>query len=66
MYIVLMIEEGSTKNVTSMTTGTGVLMLGYGHISHYSEYVVFSTLSTYSTLAAIGLRDNNAAFLYHR
>ena len=31
----------------------GVLMLGRCHISHYSEYVVSSTLSMYSTLIAI-------------
>ena len=36
-----------------MTPWAGVLMLGCGHISHYSEYVVSSTLSTYSTLVAI-------------
>ena len=56
MYIVLMTKEGPT----------GVLMLGHGHISHYSEYVVTSTLSMYSTLVAIVLRDHDAAFLYHR
>ena len=37
--------------------GAGVLMLGYGHISHYSEYIVSSILSIYSTLIAIVLRD---------
>ena len=36
-----------------MTPGVGVLMLGHDHISHYSEYVVSSTLSIYSTLVAI-------------
>ena len=40
-------------------------MLGHGHISHYSEYVVSSTLSIYSTLIGIVLRDYDAAFLYH-
>ena len=61
-------KEGSTKFVNLMTPGVGVLMLGHGHISHYSDYdyVVSSTLSTYSTLIAIMLRDYDAAFLYHR
>ena len=49
-----------------MTPGAWVLMLGRGHISHYSEYVVYSTLSIYIILVAIVLRDYNAAFLYHR
>ena len=39
-------------------------MLGHGHISHYSEFVVSSTLSIYSTLVAIEL-DYDAALLYH-
>ena len=47
-------------------TGAGVLMLGRGHISHYSDYVLYSTLSIYSTLIAIVLRDYDAAFRYHR
>ena len=34
MYIVMMIKEGSTKFVTFMTPGAGVLVLGHGHISH--------------------------------
>ena len=38
-------------------------MLGRDRISHYSEYVVSSTLSIYSTLIAIVLRDHDAAFL---
>ena len=60
-----MTKERSTKIVNFMTPGAGVLMLGHGHISHYSEYVISSTLSIYSTLIAIVLRDNDAAFLYH-
>ena len=36
-------------------------MLGYGHTSHYSEYVLSSTLSIYSTLIAIVLMDYDAA-----
>ena len=63
MYIVMMNKEGSTNIV--MTPGAGVLMLGRGHISHCSDYVVSSTLSIYSTLIAIVLRDYDAAFLYH-
>ena len=65
MYIVLMTKEGSTKIVNFMAPGAEVLMLGHGHISHYSEYVV-STLSIYSTFIAIMLRDYDAAFLYLR
>ena len=41
-------------------------MLGRGHISHYSEYILSSTLSIYSTLIDIVLSDYDAAFLYHR
>ena len=59
-----MTKEGSTKIVNFMTHGAGVLMLGCGHISNYSEYVL--TLSIYSTLIAIVLWDYDAAFLYHR
>ena len=62
----MMTKEGSTKIVNFITPGAGVLMLGHGHISHYSDYVVSSTLSTYSTLIAIMLRDYDAAFRYHR
>ena len=62
----MMTKEGSTKIVNFMTPRAGVLMLGYGHISHYSEYVISSTLSIYSTLIAFVLRDYDAAFLYHR
>ena len=32
------------------------------HISHYSEYVLSSSLSVYFTLIAIVLKDYNAAF----
>ena len=41
----MMTKEGSTKIVTFMTPGAGVLMLWYGDTSHNGEYVVFSTLS---------------------
>ena len=40
----------------------GVLMLGRGLISHFSEYVLSSTVSIYSTLIATMLRDYDAAF----
>ena len=62
----MMTKEWSTKIVNFMTPWAGVLMLGYVHISHYSEYVVSSTLSTYRTSIAIVLRDYDVAFLYHR
>ena len=61
----MMTKEGSTKIVNFMTPRAGVLMLGRGHISHYNEYVLSSTLSIYSTLIAFVLKDYNAAFLYH-
>ena len=66
MYMVMMTKEGSTKIVKCMTPGAGVLMLGCGHISHYSEIVLSSTLyiHVYSTLIAIVFRDYDAAFLY--
>ena len=51
--IVMMTKEGSTKIITFMNPGAGVLMLRRGNISHYSEYVVSSTLSIYSTLIAV-------------
>ena len=46
----MMTKKGSTEIVIFMTPEAGVLMLGHGHISHYSEYVLSSTLSIYSTL----------------
>ena len=64
--IVMMSKEGSAKIVNFMTPGAGVLMIGRGHICHFCEYVVSSTLSIYITLIAIVLRDYDAAFLYHR
>ena len=62
----MMTKEVSTNFFNFMTPGAGVLIFGHGHISHYSECVVSSTLSIYSTLIAIVLRDYDAAFLYHR
>ena len=47
-----------------MTPGAGVLMLGYGHLSHYSEYAVSSTLSIYSTLVVIVSRDYDMLLSY--
>ena len=61
----MMTKEGSTKIVNFMTPMAEVLMLGRGHISHFSEYVLSSSLSIYSTLIAIVLRDYDAAFRYH-
>ena len=58
----MMTREGSTKIVNFKTPMAEVLMLGRGHISHSSEYVLSSTLSIYSTLIAIVLRDYDAAF----
>ena len=49
----MMTKEGSTKIVNFMTPRPGVLMLGHGHISHYSVHVLSSTLLIYSTLIAI-------------
>ena len=34
-----------------------------GHVSHYSEHALSSSLSIYSTVVAIVLRDYHAAFL---
>ena len=61
----MMIKEGSTIIENFMTPGAEVLMLGRGHISYYSKYVLSSTLSIYTTLISIMLRDFDAAFLYH-
>ena len=58
----MMTKEGSTEIVNFMTLRAGVLMQGRGHISHYSEYVLSSTLSIYSALIAIVLRNYDANF----
>ena len=63
--IVMMTKEGSTKIVNFMTLRPGALMLGRGHISHYSDYVLSSILSIYFTLIAIVIKDYDAAFLCH-
>ena len=58
-------KEGSTKIVTFMTSGAGVLVLGCGHISnYYSEYFLLLYQNIYSTLIAIVLRDCDSGFLY--
>ena len=57
--------EGSTQFVNFMTSGAGVLVLNRGHLSHYGEYVLSSTLWINSTFIAIVLRDCDAAFQYH-
>ena len=62
-YIVMMPKEGSTKIVNVLILGAGVLMLGCGHVCHYSE-CASSTLSIYSTLIAT-VWDYNAAILCH-
>ena len=61
----MMTKEESTKIVNFIIPRDGVLMLGHGHINHYSEYVLSPTLSIYSTLLAIVLRDSYALFRYH-
>ena len=33
-YIVMLTKEGSTKIVSFMSPGSGVLVMGHGHISH--------------------------------
>ena len=58
----MMTKEGSTKIVNFNTPMAEVLMLGRVHTSHFSEYVLSSTLSIYSTLIAIVLREYDAAF----
>ena len=65
LYIVIMTREWSTKIVNFMTPWGGVLVLRRGHRNHLSEYALSSTLSICSTLIAILLRDNDAAFLCH-
>ena len=65
MYIAKMTKEGSTQTINFMTPGAEVLMLGHGHISHYSEYILSFTLSIYSTLIAIVLRGHDAVSYTH-
>ena len=59
----MMTKEESTKIVNFLTPAAGIPMLRCGHISHYSEYALSSTLSIYNTMFAIVLKNYNAAFL---
>ena len=43
-----MTKEGSTKIINFMTPGTGVLVLGHGHMSHIVKMHFF--FSNHSTL----------------
>ena len=48
-HIVMMTKEGSTKIVNFMTPGSGVLVLGRGHISHIVKlHYFFKNLLLYS------------------
>ena len=49
MYIVMMTKEGSTKILTFITPGAGVLALGCGRISHIVKmHYFFKNLLLYS------------------
>ena len=39
----MMTQEGSTKIINFMSPGAGVLVLGRGHISHFSKNALSST-----------------------
>ena len=48
-YVVMMTNERSTKTVNVMTRGTGVLVLGRGHISHIVKlHYFFNNLLLYT------------------
>ena len=48
-YIAMMTKEGSTKIVTFITPGAGVLVLGCEHISHIVKmHFFFKNLLLYS------------------
>ena len=64
-YIIMMPKEGATKIVHFNTPMAEDLTLERGDMSHFSEYVLSSTISIYSTLIDIVLRDYDAAFRYH-
>ena len=53
------------QTLNFMTPRVRVIMLGRGHISHYSAHVLSSTLSKCSTLLAIVIRNYDAVFLFH-
>ena len=55
-----MTTEGCAKIVNFITIGAVGLVLGCGHIGHYSEYALSSILSIYITLIAIVLNEYNA------
>ena len=48
-----MTKDGSTKILDLITPEAGVLMLGRGHISHYSEDVLYSILYIYINIQHI-------------
>ena len=54
-YKIMMTKEGSTKIVNFMNARAGVLISGSGHISHYSEYGLSSTLSIYRENAHLNI-----------
>ena len=60
----MMNKEGSTKIVIFMTSGAEILVLGCGHICHYSENVLSSTLSIYIPLIDIVFKDDDAILTY--
>ena len=51
-----LLNQSNFTIVNLITPGAGDILLGCGHISNYSEYVLSSTLSIYGTLIAI-VRD---------
>ena len=50
-------KEGSTKIVNFMESVAGICIVGCGHLSHFSDYELSSTLSIYSILVAILFRE---------
>ena len=60
----MMNKEGSTKIVIFMTSGAEIFVLGCGHICHYSENVLSSTLSIYIPLIDIVFKDDDAILTY--
>ena len=50
-------KKGYSKIVNFMSHGAGVLMLWRDHLSHYSEYALYSTPSTYNTLFVVVLKN---------
>ena len=60
-----MTKEGSAKIVNFIFIEAEGLMLGHGCISHYSEYILSSTLSIYIVLNAILWSEYNAVSSFH-